>query len=63
MNRFLERQDGFSLSGTAYSCTKGIWMWDNLDIKNNDVTYLFMDTEVNTFLYHYNIRSRHFLFF
>ena len=49
MNRFLERQDGFSLGGTAYSCTKGIWMWDNLDIKINDVTCLYMDTEVNTF--------------
>ena len=55
MNRFLNRQNGFDLGGAVESCTKGIWMWDNLNIKkktedHGEVTLLFLDTEVKTYI-------------
>lgn len=46
MNRLINQQNGFKVGNTIKACTRGIWMWNNTNERNQDgVTYLFMDTE------------------
>lgn len=44
-NRFLNRMKGFEIGSTVNSCTRGIWMWNNLIPLSQDVDALLLDTE------------------
>ena len=51
MNRLLNRSDGFTLGDTYDSCTRGIWMWDNIIKHTNKLSHsmhlIYLDTEVS----------------
>ncbi len=45
LNRLLGRQEGFEIGKTVQSCTKGIWMWNQVRQINPSLSYIVLDTE------------------
>lgn len=44
-NRFIGRMKAFTIGSTVQSCTRGIWMWNQLIPLSDEVDALLLDTE------------------
>ena len=44
-NRFIGRMKAFTIGSTVQSCTRGIWMWNQLIPLSDDIDALLLDTE------------------
>ena len=44
-NRFLGQMKGFTVGSTVQSCTRGIWMWNQMINISDEIDAVLLDTE------------------